>query len=160
MKKVFYLVISAILILSSCKQESKNSDETSGSGTQDSWAGQVEANTSLVRPDGWAEEDWKAVNINVDQQKIFTTIADAVTSGQQKAYDFFTDSVYTLEEVKARLEDVKSISAVRTRETWSFDKEKFMLNKKVTRICLFIPKLDENGEYLGDKALFYVKLNN
>ena len=164
MKLPFYLAISIVLIVSSCKQESKpgetNTAETSGSTTQDVWAGQIEANSSFVKPDGWADEDWKAVNKNVDQQKIFNTIAEAVSGGQQKAYDFFTDSVYSLDEAKGRLENIKSISSLRTRETWNFDKAKFKLEKQVTRICLFTPKLDENGEYMGDKALFYVKLNN
>ncbi|MBA3706967.1 MAG: hypothetical protein H0W84_14020 [Bacteroidetes bacterium] len=161
MKKIFFLSLSLAGILFSCKPENKTGDDKIiTSENQDIWAEQIEANTSLVKPDGWADEDWQAVNKNVDQQKIFNTIADAVISGEQTAYDFFTDSTYTLEEAKARLENIKSISSVRTRETWNFDKKKFKLEKKVTRICLFIPKLNEAGEYLGDKALFYVKSNN
>lgn len=166
MKKIFSLSIAFAIILLSCKQEnSSTGNETNISTDQvkhNSWAEQIEANTSLVKPEGWAEEDWKAVNKNVDHQQIFNTIADAVSSGQQKAYDFFTDSAFTVDEAKARLENIKAenISSIRTRESWNFDKEKFKLEKQVTRIYLFTQKLDENGDYLGDKALFYVKLNN
>ena len=166
MKKIFLLSIAFAVILLSCKQESNSTgNETNISADQvkqDSWAGQIEANTSLVKPEGWAEEDWKAVNKNVDHSKIFNTIADAVGSGQQEAYDFFTDSAFTVDEAKARLENItaEDISSLRTRESWNFDKEKFTLEKQVTRIYLFTQKLDENGDYLGDKALFYVKLNN
>ena len=168
MKKLIYsfLAISLIWLLSACNQENKsleNKPITSvGSTNKDVWAEQLESNTSIMRPEGWADEDWKAVNKNVDQQKIFNTIADAVTSGNQKAYDFFTDSVFTVDQAKERLQNIKpeNISAIRTRESWNFDKENFKLEKQVTRICLFTPKLGDNGEYMGDKALFYVKLNN
>lgn len=163
MKKLFFLGISLTAILLSCKQENNSAENKSASTSdQNVWAEQIEANTSLVKPEGWAEEDWKAVNKNVDHQKIFNTLAEAVTSGKQKAYDFFTDSLYTTEQIKERLSTITAanISAIRTRETWSFDKENFKLEKKVSRIYLFTQKLDENGEYLGDKALFYVKLND
>ena len=148
----------------SCNQEntSENKNILSAEEKQNLWAEQIESNTSLVKPEGWAEEDWKAVNKNVDQQEIFNTIAEAVSRGEQKSYDFFTDSAYTVDEAKARLENLKAedISSIRTREMWSFDKKKFMLEKQVTRIYLFTKKLDENGEYMGDKALLYVKLND
>jgi hypothetical protein len=163
MKKLFFLGISLATILLSCKQENNSAEnKTASSSDQNVWAEQIEANTSLVKPEGWAEEDWKAVNKNVDHQKIFNTLAEAVTSGKQKAYDFFTDSLYTTEQIKERLSTITAanISAIRTRETWNFDKENFKLEKKVSRIYLFTQKLDENGEYLGDKALFYVKLND
>jgi hypothetical protein len=44
------------------------------------------------------------------------------------------------------------------REKWVFDKEKFKLEKQVTRIDLVYKKLDENGEIIGNKPLFYVNL--
>jgi len=165
MKKIFLSGILLTGILFSCKEDKVATEESSlaNSTKQNVWAEQVEANTSLLKPEGWAEEDWKAVNKNVDQEKIFNTIVDAVVSGKQKAYDFFTDSVFTVEEVKARLEagiNAGSISSIRTREKWNFNEEKFKLEKHVTRIYLFTPKLDENGDILGDKALFYVRLND
>ncbi len=163
MKQLFFFIssISLIWLLSACNHEN-NTSPSSGSATTDAWAEQVESNTALMKPDSWADEDWKKVNKNVAKEKIFSTIINAVTSGKQKAYDFFTDSAYTVDEVKARLENIKAenISAIRTRETWNFDNEKFRLEKQVKSICLFIPKISEEGEYIGDKALFYVKLNN
>ena len=45
-------------------------------------------------------------------------------------------------------------------EKWIFDKRKFTMVKKITRIDLLVQKLDEYGEYSGyDRPLFYVKLN-
>lgn len=161
MKQLFFSIssISLIWLLAACNQGSKTNpsfDPANG----EIWAEQVESNTSIMKPDSWADEDWKKVNKNVDKEKIFNSIVDEVISGKQKAYDFFTDSAYTVDEVKARLENIKasSISAIRTREAWDFDKEKFMLNKQVKSICFFVPKIGEDGEYMGDKALFYVKL--
>ncbi|MGQ0829135.1 MAG: hypothetical protein ACT4ON_12165 [Bacteroidota bacterium] len=162
MKKIIFLNLFIVLILSSCKPESKPV-ENNPIADANIWAEQIEANTSLVKPEGWAEEDWKAVNKNVDQEKIFNTIVNAVISGKAKAYDFFTDSVFTVDQVKERLgSDIKAgnISSIRTREKWNFNEDDFKLEKQVTRIYLFTPKLDENGDILGDKALFYVKLDN
>ena len=167
MKKSFLSILLISTLLFSCKQENSSNANTNSPTSEvaqkdgDVWAEQIEANSSLVKPEGWAEEDWKAVNKNVNHQKIYNTIFDAVTSGKQKAYDFFTDSAYTVEQIRERLADIKAenISTIRTRESWNFDKENFKLQKQVTRIDLFTPKLDEDGEYLGDKALFYVKLN-
>jgi len=166
MKQIVLLSISIVLILSSCKQESNPAENNPIAASdpiqKDIWAEQIEANTSLVKPEGWAEEDWKAVNKNVDQEKIFNTIVNAVITGKEKAYDFFTDSVFTVEQIKTKLgTDINAgnISSIRTREKWNFNEEDFKLEKQVTRIYLFTPKLDENREVLGDKALFYVKLD-
>ncbi len=162
MKKIFFSIsgISLIWLFSACNNENKAN--SSDSTKAEIWVEQVESNTSIMKPDSWADEDWKKVNKNVNKEKIFNTIVDAVMSGKQKAYDFFTDSVYTVDEVKARLSTInaENISAIRTREIWNFDKETFTLKKQVKSICLFVPKISEEDEYIGDKALFYVKLNN
>ena len=109
----------------------------------------------------------------MDKDKMFNTLVDAVLSGKKQAYNLFTDSVFTIDEVKAMVdknnivttenEEIKKInsndlSMIRMREKWMFDKEKFKLEKQVTRIDLLFKKLDETGQYIGDKPLFYVNL--
>jgi hypothetical protein len=44
-------------------------------------------------------------------------------------------------------------------EDWYFDKEKFSMEKKVSRACLYINSFDERGDFRGYKPLFWVKLN-
>jgi len=137
------------------------------------WAGQVESKTSVIKPDGFQDEYWRAINKNVDYEKIFNILVEAVLKGKKQAYDIITDRPLTIEEVKqtmgfnndpeeltAERITVNDLSALRMRESWMFNEKDFSLEKKVKRIDLLLKKIDPTtGEYLGDRALFYVKLD-
>ncbi len=170
------IAFAAVCTLACCKPETKSdaassSDEQIDTTKKELWAGLVESNTSLVMPEGWDEEYWKSVNKNTNINKLFNTVVDAVLSGKKQAYDIFTDSVLTVQQVAAMVgrsgnaaEGVSEkvgaddLSLIRMREKWVFDKEKFKLEKQVTRIDLVYKKLDESGEIIGNKPLFYVNL--
>ena len=138
----------------------------------DIWADQIQSASALIKPDDYDEAYWKSLNKNVDQQKIYNTIVDAVLSGKVQAYDLITDSPLTVSQVETILSKSKGtkgkgskkvtdkdLSKIRMNEKWIFDKGRFTLVKQVTRIDLLIKRLDENGQYTGtDKPLFYVKL--
>lgn len=172
MKTKHSIILSVALVatFSSCN---KGSD--AGSTNTNAWAELVESKTVLIKPEGWDDEYWDSVNKNVDRKKIFNTIVDAVLSGKQKAYNILTDEVLTVEQVKEMLDNVQldemggmtskkikpeDLSMIRMREKWSFDEKEFKMQKQVTRIDLLLKKLDQTGTYIGDKALFYVNLNN
>ncbi len=176
MKNVFFctICISLLALISSCSQGNDKTENTQGTANNVVWAELVESKTVLLKPEGWDEEYWNSVNKNVDHQKIFNTIVDAVLSGKQKAFNILTDQVLTIDEVKEVLNNVQlvesgkaaskkinadDLSMIRMREKWSFNEKEFRLDKHVTRIDLLLKKLDETGVYIGDKALFYVNLN-
>jgi hypothetical protein len=171
------MAFAAVCALTCCKPETKSdaanaSDEQIDTTKKELWAGLVESNTSLVMPEGWDEEYWKSVNKNTNINKLFNTVVDAVLSGKKQAYDIFTDSVLTVQQVaemvgksgntaegaSEKKVNADDLSLIRMREKWVFDKEKFKLEKQVTRIDLVYKKLDENGEIIGNKPLFYVNL--
>src|SRR3990172_4488337 len=109
-KKFFFsfLVISFALFLPCCKQEDKtieNKTVTSQDSTKVVWAELVESKTVLIKPDSWEDEYWSSVNKNMDKNKLFSTIVDAVLSGKKQAYDLFTDSLLTIDQVKEKLAD-------------------------------------------------------
>lgn len=170
-------IFGFICFLICCKQDNNRESESSvpiDTTKKELWAELVETNTMLVKPEGWDDEYWKSVHKNMNSSQLFNTIVDAVLTGRKKAYDIFTDSVLTIDEVKEMVNTGQTVSAntqaltisaddlslIRMREKWIFDKEKFSLEKRVSRIDLIYKKLDENGEYIGDKPLFYVHLNN
>lgn len=173
MKKIIPFIYIIISLLTGCKQDAnteKQNTEPALDSTKEMWAELVESKTILIKPASWDDAYWQSVNKKMDNRKMFNTIVDAVISGKKQAYDLFTDSVLTVDQVKEMVytgtespETVKvkadDLSMVRMREKWVFDKEKFILEKHVTRIDLVYKKLDENGEYIGDKPLFYVNLN-
>jgi hypothetical protein len=168
--------IFCVCLLVCCTQEKNVSEDKLGESsdsTKQVWAGLVESKTILIKPESWEDEYWNSVNKNMDSHEIFNTLVDAVLSGKKEAYNLFTDSVLTIDEVKAMVDqngavnteetETKKITAddlsmIRMREKWVFDKAKFKLEKQVTRIDLLFKKLDENGHYIGDKPLFYVYL--
>lgn len=179
-KSVLILTIAGfVCFYISCKPEDKvekNNNVTATDSTQkDLWAEEVESKTILVKPEGWEEEYWNSINKNMNSDLLFKTIVDAVLSGKKKAYDLLTDSVLSIDEVKTIVETTDNkaaaepgvepkvtapdLSMIRMREKWFFDREKFRLEKKVTRIDLTYKKLDESGAYIGDKPLFYVFLD-
>ncbi len=155
--------IVACTLVACTNNESANTTE---------WAGQVESKTNIIKPEGFQEEYWASINKNVDYDKIFNVLVDAVLKGKKQAYDIITDRPLTINEVKQTMglnndpEDltaeritVKDLSALRMRESWIFNEKDFSLEKKVKRIDLLLKKIDPTtGEYLGDRALFYVKL--
>jgi hypothetical protein len=165
MKTIFISLtfVGASTLVSCTNNESANTTE---------WAGQVESKTNIIKPEGFQEEYWASINKNVDYDKIFNVLVDAVLKGKKQAYDIITDRPLTIDEVKQTMglnndpEDitaeritVKDLSAFRMRESWSFNEKDFSLEKKVKRIDLLLKKIDPTtGEYLGDRALFYVKL--
>jgi hypothetical protein len=176
MKKIFFYFLAIVLVsLYSCTNKGDNASGNKQITVQDStkevWADVVETKTILIKPDSWEDDYWNSVNVNMSNKKIFNTLVDAVISGKKQAYNLFTDSLFTIDEVKAMVDqnDIVSgenkvkasdLSMIRMREKWVFDKEKFKLEKQVTRIDLLFKKLDENGEYIGDKPLFYINLND
>jgi hypothetical protein len=166
MKKILFISLTYIVAnsLVSC-----TGDDTAN---KVEWAGQVESKTNVVKPEGFQDEYWASINKNVDYDKIFNVLVDAVLKGKKQAYDIISDRPLTIDEVKQTMgldsdpEDpmaehitVKDLSAIRMRESWTFNEKDFSLEKKVKRIDLLLKKIDPTtGEYLGDRALFYVKL--
>lgn len=172
MKILIYSALALTMLsgITSCSNDTETIDPNN-----DVWAELVESKTVLLKPEGWDDEYWNSVNKNVNRQQIFTTIVNEVLSGKQKAYNILTDELLTVEQVKEMLDNVQmndagemasekvkpeDLSTIRMREKWVFDKTNFKLHKHVTRIDLLLKKLDLDGTYLGDKALFYVKLED
>jgi len=178
----FSLLAMSWLLFLSCKDSKTNSpvvDET-----DNVWAEQVESSVMLTIPSDSSYAGWNEVFKKVDQKKIYSDIFDAVLSGKQKAYNFFTDSVLTLSELKAMMcktdsteaEDLETgkmfptviidsltydkISLMRIREKVYFDKVNFKIIRKPSALILYKDCFSEDGTYKGYKPLFYVKLNN
>ena len=133
------------------------------------WAGLVESKTNVIKPEGFQDEYWRSINQNTDYSKIFNTIVESVLKGEKKAYDIFSDQELSIAEVQnligfdGNIKDkvtIFNLSALRMREEWIFNEKDFSITKKVKRVDLLLKKEDPTtGEYLGDKALFYIKLD-
>lgn len=159
-----FITAFTIAVLSSCNGDDQKYTK---------WADTVESKTLLIKPEGWDDEYWNSVNVNVDKDKIFNTLLAGVLEGKLEAFDIITDLQLSIDEVKALVVNMQlneagmlesqtvtkdDLSTIRMRESWSFDETNFKLKKEVTRIDFLLKKLNVDGEYVGDKALFYVNL--
>ena len=186
------LGLAAIFMVAACGSETKPTDAT-GTPTVavttadgELWGEHVRSQAEIIKPEDWDSSDWVRVNKFVDQQKIASTIMDAVLSGKQKAYDPFDEnveiSVETLnsqmhktdtlliedpakpgvieQKIIKREFSTESITNIRFIEDWYFDKVKFKLTKKVTGIVLGQSVLNDDGSFKGLKPIILVKLNN
>lgn len=184
MKRTFLVLVCAFAALSSCKEETKSestvkSDTVSAPKTKTAdlvipegmevWAEQVESQTDMLQPNDWPDEDWKATYKEVQKEKIFTTITDAVLKGELEAYSYLFDTIrYTPEQVKNEILNwnegsdqkitVEDISAIKVKEKWFFDPKTYTMYKKVTDMAFFVNSYTSDGFVRGLKALFYVKL--
>lgn len=188
------LAYSMISMLFSCKQENNTNTNSTIAATEDNsspapanmkqWAEQVESSINLTVPEDWAPEDWNNIFRNIDRKSIYADVIDAVLSGKQTAFNFFTNAAFTLDQVKAILEKKvtvlnkdslaknaetriiyenigpNTISLMRVREKVWFDKDNFKLERKPTALILYVNHYSEDGTFVGYQPLFYVKLNN
>lgn len=130
-----------------------------------------------------ADEDWAMTNKDIDNEKLFNAVKEAIMSGKLKARDYYRENVYyTPAQVKGMLtrldtlftEDKatgkmtlqvidmsitgKDISIVKTKEQWNWNPATLMLEKKVIGMSFHIYYRSEDGQVKGLKPLFYVPL--
>jgi hypothetical protein len=173
MKRCHFLIsfLSLTLMVFSCRQEpgSQNPEKTisiqtpkdSLPPTKELWADQVESSTNLSLPEDWTKEDFNSIYKNINRSTIYNDIIDAVLSGKQKAYNFFNDSAYSIEQVKAILgkpnRTANDLSLFRVREKVYFDKENFKLERVPNSLILYVNHVAD-GAFHGYEPLFYVKI--
>ncbi len=126
------------------------------------------------------ELDWWVRNIEGSKRETFVKqIVSAVEDGKVKAYDFFTNSEFTKEEIKNMLCKVdtltverfdgtlvdtavkkelqlKDICRMRFLEEWSINPKTLEMQKRVLGICPIAEKRAENDSILGYQPLFWV----
>lgn len=147
------------------------------------WAEQVQSTTEVSRPGDWDEKDWNEMYRNVDREKIFNTIKDAVMKGEMIAYNYFDDStVYTPQDIDQILNyttvietfneetgqldqrtvehhlDASDVSVIKVKEKWLFDPATYKMHKVVTDLGFFVNSYTSDSLVRGTKPLFYVKL--
>ena len=126
--------------------------------------------------------DWWVQNIEgSNRDKLVKDIINQVTTGEVKAYDFFTCKPFTTEDIKGMMKRVDSISVERATppydlvdtvmiteirlsditkfrflEEWSMNDKTLAFSKKVAGICPMVERRTDSGELRGYKPLFWV----
>jgi len=179
-----FAVITAVFC--SCNNQNTATNPQPDNSKKELWAEQARSVTYFkVDTLSDADQPWASISKSMDKKKIVKTLFDAAISGKAKAYDVFfnSDSVLQPEAIKkmiisldtVQMEDpgtgqmspkpirneitADNVTYIAFTEDWYFDAEKFSMEKKATRACLYISSFDEKGDFRGYKPLFWVGLN-
>lgn len=158
MKQITILLLFTTLV--ACNKNAKQDI----SNTKVVWAENVQSIVPMERDTLWTKEEWDAV-YKYDKEKIFKSITNAVLSGKLKAYADYPGTPYTVIEVSNLLApDKKEVTSkdvvqLKFNEKIELDTVSYTLSNKVSYITFLSKKYNEDGELLGLKKLFDVKLN-
>ncbi|MDY6800207.1 MAG: hypothetical protein SVU94_03175 [Bacteroidota bacterium] len=99
----------------------------------------------------------------LDKTSLVDQIFNAVYSGELTPYDFFNDSILTIEDIK-ELEknpefDRNNIAKVQFEEAWYYNNQNNNMIKKVHSIMLAYEIYNNQGEIKGYKPAFKVYFN-
>lgn len=165
MKQLFTLLTLTILVLTGCVetkvQEGVVVLSEQGLNTSHLLADTIVYSVDIVNIDTldtWA--DWRLRNLNT--QKLIEEVFENVYSGRLNAYDYFTDAALTVEDVR-NIEDTPNyarslIEEIQFEETWLFSPELQIFHKEVHSFVLAYALYAQNGERMGLKPVFRVRL--
>ena len=165
MKQTFTLFALAILLLAGCVetkvQEGVVVLSEQGLNTSHLLADTIVYSVDIINTDTldtWA--DWRLRHMNTT--KLVEAVFENVYSGRLKAYDYFTDAALTAEDVR-NIENTPNyarslIEEIQFEETWLFSPELQIFHKEVHSFVLAYALYAQNGERMGLKPVFRVRL--
>lgn len=166
MKTLSLIIVTAFLIISGCtSNESKVKTiviSQNSLGEEAIVADPIIYAVDIIsydQDDEWMNERLK----HVQSKKIITEIFEQVYGGQLEAFDYYTDQLLTLDDVK-RIESAPDYSRGRIEEllfeeTWLFSAEQKAFQKHVHSMVLGYAVYADDGYRRGVKPVFRVKLN-
>ena len=167
MKQLFTLLTLTILVMAGCVETKVQEDvvvlSEQGLNASHLLADTIVYSVDLVNTDSldtWS--DWRLRNMNTS--KLVEEVFDNVYSGRLQAYDYFTDAALTVEDVR-NLEVTPNyarslIEEIQFEETWLFSPELQIFHKEVHSFVLAYALYAQNGERMGLKPVFRVRLEN
>jgi hypothetical protein len=108
--------------------------------------------------DTWTEQCLS----RLERRRFVDQLFDAVYKHQAKAFSYSNHKELSVSEVKAIEEQADfsrdKVAKLQFWETWHFDEQQLRMTKQVHAVLLAYEYLSEDGELLGYKAAFYIKL--
>lgn len=100
---------------------------------------------------------------NLDKETLVNELFDLVYSGKLTPYNFFTDEILSIDELKETENDPEysreNIAKVQFEESWNLDSENHKMIKKVHSIMLAIELYNSDGSVKGYKPIFKIYFN-
>ena len=109
--------------------------------------------------DTWADLRLK----NMNTQKLIEEVFENVYNGSLKAYDYFSNTALSADDVRTieKKPDYARnlIEEIQFEETWLFSPEQQIFHKEVHSFVIAYALYAENGERMGLKPVFRIKLD-
>lgn len=101
---------------------------------------------------------------NLDHETLVNDLFDLVYFKKLTPYNFFTDEVMTIKEIKEIEKDPEysreNVAKVQFEESWNFDSKEQKMIKKVHSIMIAYELYSQEGNVKGYKPIFKVYLNH
>jgi hypothetical protein len=165
-KTILLIVLSGILLVSSCRKESPKDVISDNVSEYDSSLGMVVADTIIyeviiLNPN--PEDLWTGKCLSrLNRSALIDSIFNMVYTGSAKAYNHDTNEMLTIKQVrKIEKEDNftrNNIGMIQFTEAWYLNPASNTMTKKVLSMVLGYNFYNSEGELFGHKPVFRVEL--
>ncbi len=160
MKALLPTILIIIFITVACNHKTEKQIEciTPNSNNLELWADTIIYDVLIVNPD--STDDWQEQKLKyLNQKKLVDDLFESIYSGQKKAYNYYTNSEYSIQDIKEFEKDYSrgDIGKIQFSESWLYDKKSGKYIKQVYSILVAYTLYDSSNNIRGYKAGFYIK---
>ena len=161
--RIVFLILATLLYM--CKPEHKNIEPQENQNLNlnnfITIADTIINDVVIKNPDN---DDWTSYCLrHLDRETLINDLFDLVYSEKLVPYDFFTDEVLSIADIKLIESEEEysreNVAKVQFEESWSFDKDTQAMVKKVHSVMIAYELFTSEGKVKGYKPIFKVYLN-
>jgi len=161
-KHMVFFTMCLIVLIQACKEPASSTNASNRGATPGICLADTIIYPTLIKNsdpnDKWTEQCLSRFDRELFVDKLF----DAVYEHKARAYSYATNKEMSISEVKdiENQEDFSrdKVAKLQFWESWHFDEQQFIMTKKVHAVLIAYEYLSEDGDLLGYKAAFYVKM--
>lgn len=162
-KHILFIMMCFVLVIQACKQ---NTSTSSSFNQTEEINGELVADTiiySVVIKNTDPSDHWTTECLShLDRNKLVDQLFESVYKHHAQAYNYLTDTPMSVGEIKAieEQEDFarEKVGKLQFWESWHYDEKTQSMNKRVHAILVAYEITNDQGELLGYKAAFYIKM--
>ncbi len=160
MKALLPTILFFIFIAVACnhKTEKQIKYTTPNYDNLELWADTIVYDVLIMNPD--STDDWQEQKLKyLNHEKLVNDVFESIYSGQKKAYNYYTNSEYSIQDIKEFEKEYSrsDIGKIQFTESWLYDKKSGTHIKQVHSILIAYTLYDSSNNIRGYKAGFYIK---
>ncbi len=156
------IILGILAFTGGCKQKEQKhilqQEPFNTLSNYETWADTIIYDILVHNPD--STDEWQSHKIKyLDRKKMVDDIFTSVYSGKKKAYNYYTNQVMDISDIKELEENYKreDVGKVQFTESWYYNKETGVMQKKIHNILIAYTLYTYDNKIRGYKAAFYIK---